>query len=220
TPTPTEIGAFTPVPTDTPVPPPTDTPPPPPDDDDDPDPTATPTAVPASPTPAPPADIPADPAIGKTVSPGSASVGDSVEYTITVTNLGGIPATGVEVNDTLPAFVSPTGVTASRGEASLDGQTVRVVIGDMEPGETVTIVVQATVVAPAPEGNNRNLAVVTSTSPDGNPDNNQASVPLDTLGPVTLPSTGDAGRGLLPAAALLLGLALVAASLAVRRRAA
>ncbi len=246
TPTPTQPTAFpTPTPptasptpgilddTATPTPPPDDTPPPG-DERRDKTPTADttpiilptadttpiilPTADTTLTTPEPGGEPLPDPAIAKAVSPGAAGVGDSVEYVITVTNLGGSVATGVEVSDTLPAFVAPTGVTASRGEASLDGQTVRVAIGDLAPGETVTISVAATVVAPAPEGGNRNLAVVTSTSPDSNPDNNQASVPLDTLLPAALPSAGASGRERLPAAALLLGTALVAASLAMRRR--
>lgn len=222
TPTATEVGALTPVPTETPLPsatpPPEDTPEP---DDDDDRPTATPTPAPPTATAtAEPPGAPADPAISKTVSPPTAQVGDSVAYTISVTNLGGSVATGVVVDDTLPAFLRPTGVSASRGEATLSGQAVRVTIGDLAPGEVVTVTVSATVVEPAPAPNNRNLAIVTSTSPDANPDNNQASVPLDTTLPAQLPSTGDGGRGALPLAALLLGAALVAASLAVRRRAA
>lgn len=215
TPTATQVGDLTPVPTETPPPAPTDEPR---DDDDDPDPTATPVPATATPTAVPAA--PPDPAISKSVNPPVAQVGESVEYTIVVTNLGGTVATGVVVDDTLPAFLTPTGVSASRGEATLSGQAVRVTIGDLEPGETVTITVRATVAATAAAPNNRNLAIVSSTSPDGNPDNNQASVPLDTALPAQLPGTGDDGRGALPLAALLLGAALVAASLAVRRRAA
>lgn len=216
-PTATLEPTLTPVPP-TSTPPPEDTPRP-----DRPRPTATPTLtpVPPSPTPQAPGGPPADPAISKSVSPGTARVGDSVEYTIVVTNLGGALAQGVTVNDSLPGFLRPTGVSTSKGEASLSGQSVSVNIGDLAPGETVTIVVSATVIAEATPPNNRNLAVVSSTTPDGNPDNNEASVPLDTIGiPVTLPGTGDDGRGLLPVAALLCGLALVAASLLVRRRSA
>ncbi len=215
-PTATEIGGLTPLPTDTATPPPEDTPRP-----DRPRPTATPTALPPTPTPEPTASIPADPAISKSVSPGSAMVGDSVEYTIIVTNLGGTVATGVVVDDTLPAFLSPTGATSTRGEVSVSGQSVRVTIGDLNPGEVVTITVTATVVAPATPPNNRNLAIVTSTSPDANPDNNQASVPVDTIdAPATLPDTSDEERLLLPVAALLLGLLLVAASLWMHLKAA
>lgn len=215
-PTATLEPTLTPVPP-TSTPPPEDTPRP-----DRPRPTATPTLtpVPPSPTPQAPGGPPADPAISKSVSPGTARVGDSVEYTIVVTNLGGALAQGVTVNDSLPGFLRPTGVSTSKGEASLSGQSVSVNIGDLAPGETVTISVRATVVAPAVPPNNRNLATVTSTSPDSNPSNNQASVPLDTLAPVTLPNTSDAGNRALMVAALLLGLVLVAASLGLHRRAA
>lgn len=229
TPVPTatrEVGELTPGPTNTPAPTST-TPPeppsePPPDDDESND-TAVPTAtpVPATPTATPAAAAPADPAISKSVSPGTARVGDSVTYTINVTNLGGSVATDVTVEDSLPAILRPTGVTSSKGEASLSGQTVRVTIGDLAPGETVTITVQATVVAQPAAPNNRNLATVSSSSPDANLDNNQASVPLDpAVVPAVLPTTGDAGQGLGPLAAMLLGLTLIAASVLVRRRAA
>lgn len=217
-----EVGELTPGPTNTSAPTST-TPPEPPPDEDKPSNTAVPTAtpVPAAPTATPAGAAPADPAISKSVSPGTARVGDSVTYTINVTNLGGSTATGVTVEDSLPAIVSPTGVTSSKGEASLSGQTVRVTIGDLAPGETVTITVQATVVAQPAPPNNRNLAIVSSTSPDANADNNQASVPLDpAVVPAVLPTTGDAGQGRWPLAAMLLGLTLIAASMLMRRRAA
>lgn len=218
-PTATDVGEQ-PRPSDTPgptnTPPPEDTPRP-----DRPRPTETPTAPPASPTPVPTAAVPADPAISKSVNPGAARVGDTVEYTISVTNLGGSVASGVVVDDTLPSFVRPTSATTTRGDVTISGQTVRATIGDLGPGETVTITVRATVVAPATPPNNRNLATVSSTTPDGNPNNNQASVPLDTIdAPVTLPNTSDADAGLLPIAAILLGLVLVAASAWLHRRAA
>lgn len=216
------VPAPSPVPTNPPAPTSTSPAQPPPDAPDNGNPsTPTATPVPATPTAAPTAAAPADPAISKSVSPSTARVGDSVTYTIIVTNLGGSTATGVTVEDTLPAILSPSGVTTSRGEASLSGQTVRVTIGDLAPGETVTITVQAKVVAQPAPPNNRNLATVSSTSPDGNPDNNQASVPLDpAVIPAVLPTTGDAGQDSWPLAAVLLGLTLIAASLLMRRRAA
>lgn len=226
-PTPTEIGQLTPGPTTPPAPsptspaptaPPAETPPP-----DRPRSTATPTAtpIPPTPTPSPVPASPADPSITKSVSPATANVGDTVEYTLLVTNLGGTTATGVVVNDTLPSFLTVGGASASRGEVSLSGQSVQVRIGDLAPGETVTITISATVNAQAVAPNNRNLAIVASDTPDANPNNNQASVPLDTVPvPVTLPSTGNDGRHPLAPVALLLGLALVVASFVVRRRAA
>lgn len=234
TPTATEIGpapSLTPVtPSETPTPPPTDTPPPeePPPSRRD---TATPTASPTTAVEQATAELPtatpvggsggpvADPSIEKSVSPSRAVVGQRVVYTIAVTNLGPGPAAGVRVSDTLPSFVRPNEVSTTRGQASLSGQSVEVLIGDLAPGETVTITITATVVAPAP-GNNRNLATVTSDTPDANLDNNQSSVPLETDAPTSLPNTGDEGPGGAPVAVLLLGLALIAASMVVTRGAA
>lgn len=188
--------------------------------DDPSEPAATPTSTPlatATATAGPPAPA-ADPAISKSVSPAAAVVGDTVTYTILVTNQGGAPASGVVVEDTLPAFLAAGEVSASRGQVSVSGQTVRVEIGDLAAGETVEIRVRATVTAAPAAPNNRNLAVVSSSSPDANPDNNQASVPLETIVPAALPRTS-AASDLLPALATILGLALIAASVLVRRRA-
>lgn len=196
---------------------PTSTPEPPPPDRPDPTSTPLPTATPtATPAPAPPAP---DPAITKSVNPPVAQVGDEVVYTIAVTNLGGSPAAGVVVEDTLPSFLTILSATSTRGTVTVNGQSVRVEIGDLAPGETVEIQIRARVIAPASAPNNVNLAVVSSTTPDSNPDNNQASVPLDATGPISLPNTGDAASAALPIMATLLGLALIAASALVRRRA-
>lgn len=176
--------------------------------------TPTPTAAPsATPTATPPPAGPGpDPAISKSVSPASAIVGDTVTYTMLVTNLGGAPASGVVVEDTLPGFLLPLEATVSRGGATISGQRVRAEIGDLAPGETVELRVTARVIAPAAAPNNLNLAIVSSGSPDDNPANNQASVPLDAVGPASLPSTGEA-ESALPLLATALGLALVAGSL-------
>jgi uncharacterized repeat protein (TIGR01451 family) len=186
--------------------------------DDPSDPAATPSSTPlptATPTAGPPAPA-ADPAISKSVSPAAAVAGDEVTYTILVTNQGGAPATGVVVEDTLPAFLAAGEVSASRGQVSVSGQTVRVEIGELAAGETVEVRVRATVTATPAAPNNRNFAVVSSSSPDANPDNNQASVPLETIVPVALPATSAAADPL-PALATILGLALIAASALVRR---
>ncbi|NTU83409.1 MAG: DUF11 domain-containing protein [Chloroflexales bacterium] len=223
-PTATEIGELTPGPTDTTVPTivvPTDEPP-----RDRPSRTATPTASatatpePPTPTASPEPLVLADPSITKSVSPSTANVGDNVEYTIRVTNIGGSTATDVVVEDTLPSIMTIVSASASRGEVSVSGQTVRVTIGELAPGETVTVTVRARLTAAPVPPNNRNLATVSSSSPDGDPNNNQASVPLDPAPPAVLPITGDEGPGLLPLFATSLGLALIALSVLIRRRAA
>ena len=221
-------ATATPISTPT-APPPTDTPAPTftpaPDQPADKEKTATPApAATATATPilTPTATLPAatdpDPAITKSVSPPTAVVGDTVTYTILVTNLGGTLATGVVVEDTLPSFLAPGEATISRGQVSVSGQLVRAEIGDLAPGETIELRVTARVIASAAAPNNRNLATVSSTSPDVNPDNNQASVPVDAAGPVSLPNTGAAERSPLPLLVAALGLALILGSTLVRRR--
>ncbi|HEU0291727.1 MAG TPA: sortase [Anaerolineales bacterium] len=55
----------------------------------------------------------ADPALSKAGSPSQASVGDTVVFTLTVTNAGNTAATGVVVTDSLPAMFDVTAVAVS-----------------------------------------------------------------------------------------------------------
>ncbi len=55
----------------------------------------------------------ADPAISKSGDPTKASVGESVTFTLTVTNQGSIPATDVVITDPLPAIFDVTAVTVT-----------------------------------------------------------------------------------------------------------
>lgn len=211
--------------TDTPVP--TRTPNNDDDDDDDGDstPTSTATSILTSTPPSTPTvtDTPfvqiADPAITKSVNTGSAQVGDIVEFTIRVTNLGNATATNVVVQDTLPSFLEIVSVNASRGDVSTTDSTVRVVIGDLAAGETVTISVRARVTVVASPPNNTNVATVTSDSPSDDPGNNSSSVSLITTArpPARLPQTGDS-KGVMLSLLVVLGVGMVAASLIVRRR--
>lgn len=226
----TETPAIEP-PTRTPVPPPTNTPAPAPsltpvpptpvppveEPGDEEKPTATPTIIPT------PTTVPiADPAITKSVNKSQVQVGDSIEFTLTVTNLGSATASDVVVDDSLPSFLALEGASASRGEVSTNGSSVHVVIGDLAPGEVVTITISARVTADAVPPANVNTATVVSSSPSDNPNNNSSSVELFTVAaptavPATLPRTGgDAGS--LPLVASALGVALIMLSLFARRR--
>jgi uncharacterized repeat protein (TIGR01451 family) len=217
--TPTSISTPGPGPDATP----TNTPAPPePPDSGRPDPTATPVPT-ASPTLTPaPSDV-ADPAITKTVDRSTVQVGDQVTFTLTVTNLGNSTASDVVVRDTLPDFLSLTGISTSRGDYSVDGQTVTVYIGDLAPQEVVTIRLTATVTATANPPDNINTATVVSSSPTDDPNNNSSSVAIDVVQPaptpappVTLPVTSTPNSG---APWLIgLGLLLIAASLLFRQR--
>src|SRR5262249_44877676 len=57
----------------------------------------------------------ADLALTKTVSNPTPNVGDTITYTVTLTNNGPNAATGVQVSDPLPAALSFAGATPSQG---------------------------------------------------------------------------------------------------------
>ncbi|MEI7643747.1 MAG: isopeptide-forming domain-containing fimbrial protein [Chloroflexales bacterium] len=161
----------------------------------------------------------ADPAITKSVNRSTVKIGDTVEFTITATNLGNATATGVVVEDSLPAFLALASASATRGDVRVSGSTVRVMIGDLAPGETVTVTITARVRATTVPPDNRNLATVASDSSSDDPSNNSSSVALITEAaiPALLPNTG-ASDGPGPLLLAALGIGLVAASLLARRR--
>ncbi len=219
----TETSAAEP-PTRTPTPiptlPPTNTPipPPPPPRRDPPTPTSTPSPTPTS----TPLILIADPAITKEVSVGTAFIGDTVNYSLTVTNPGDGLATDVVVEDPVPSFLALEGVSATRGEVTVDGATIRVAIGDLPPGDVVTISVVARVVAAVEAPNNRNIAFLTTSSTTDNPLNNNSEVELivnqtETVTPERLPDTSSSSNLLLPFL-FILGISLIAASLLSRTR--
>ena len=105
--------------------------------------------------------------------PSSANEGDSVTYTITVSNAGPATATGVTLTDTLGALLNYKSATTSQGTFSNSGGVVTFSLGSIANGGSVT----ATVTAQANEdGSTSDSASVTSTSNDPNLSNNSASV--------------------------------------------
>lgn len=157
-------------------------------------------------------------------------IGDELLFVITVGNRGSLPAVNVVVNDTLPVYLDILGVSADRGVVSVSGHTVTVKIGTVEPGEIITIRIRTRIneLAPAPLVG-FNTAVLTTSSASDNPGNNVAiaefrvvlvDLPLPPVPvPPQLPRTAEpADRGPAPTLALL-GLILLVAGLALRRRA-
>jgi LPXTG-motif cell wall-anchored protein len=101
---------------------------------------------------------------------------------------------------------------------------VRVTIGDLAPGETVTVTITARVVAAATPPNNSNIATVASGSLTDDPGNNSSAVSLITeepsptaAPPASLPNTG-ANESPVPLLLAALGIGLIATSLLARRR--
>lgn len=85
-------------------------------------------------------------AFAKVVDAAHAVPGDHIIWTLTVSNAGPVPATGVVAVDRIPAGVAITGTEAAVGEISggEDG-TLTWTIGDLGVAETVTATISATV---------------------------------------------------------------------------
>lgn len=106
---------------------------------DPPTPTPSPTPKPATSDTVDPALEMADPFITKSVNPPFAIPGEQVTWTISIGNPGVIAVNNVSITDVLPSEVEIQSVTATRGNASFSGQAVTVVVGQLAPGESVTV---------------------------------------------------------------------------------
>jgi uncharacterized repeat protein (TIGR01451 family) len=108
--------------------------------------------------------------VTKTDSPDPATVGNTLIYTVTITNFGPSDATGVTLTDTLPAAVTLGSANTSQGDCN-GTSTITCDLGDVGNAATasVTIVVTPTVV-----GTITNRVSVTQIEPDSNMADNTA----------------------------------------------
>ena len=131
----------------------------------------------------------ADPAVSKSGDPSRVFVGENVTFTITVTNQGNQTATDVTVTDPLPANMSVLSAVSTVGTVTITPpRTVQVVIGDLDPGDVVTITIVARVNS-AGSPPIINQVEITTTSPTDYDPNNRSSITLEVLLPA-LPDTG------------------------------
>ncbi len=132
----------------------------------------------------------ADLALSMTIE-GSAEItpGTPLTYTLTVNNQGLIAATNVVLTHLVPQEIVNTGWTASTGGVTLQpGTRYFWNLPDLPPGATLTITVTGKYTDTLPPGAALLLAgEVTTTTPDGQPANNQAWLRLGTWHPAYLP---------------------------------
>jgi uncharacterized repeat protein (TIGR01451 family) len=113
-----------------------------------------------------------DMAITKTASPNPIKQGNTLTYTLNVTNIGPSDATNVTATDTLPSTVSYISATPTQGTCSQASGTVTCLLGSMISGASATITLQVTAVTPSSAVN---TASVSADQPDPNSSNNTAT---------------------------------------------
>ncbi len=97
----------------------------------------------------------------------------SVNYILTVTNVGSGAATGVAVTDPLPAGVNLVSTSTTQGSVTNAGNLVTASVGSLGPGAGARITV---VVAPTATGSISNYAAATANQSDLTPANNSDAV--------------------------------------------
>lgn len=112
-----------------------------------------------------------DLAVTKTVSNNNPSVGDTITYTITVTNNGSSTATNVQVSDPPPSGLTIQSSTESQG--SYNSGTGAWTVGTLANGASATLTVTARVDVATPI---TNTATASADQTDPNSANNQSSV--------------------------------------------
>jgi uncharacterized repeat protein (TIGR01451 family) len=189
------------------------------DQDPDPSPTATPSAT------FPPTG---DPRIDKSADPSEGFPGDKINFTIVVRNDAPIPATDIEVEDSVPSQFEIQGATTSQGTIEVSGQRIHAVIGTLPPGGSATIRISTEIRADAAPGRVDNVTIMTSGTPGDDPGNNTSITTVTIQGPgdptptplvpARLPPTSEPRPSLAPFALAALAVLLAGLGLRARRR--
>ncbi|MFZ9668322.1 MAG: hypothetical protein ACO3CR_00515, partial [Solirubrobacterales bacterium] len=132
------------------------------------------TALDFLPIPPPTADLQLD----KTVSPATVATGGRVLFTLVVRNNGPFTATGVDLDDTLPAGLTGVSATPSQGSCpTISTATVSCSLGSIPSGGSATVEISAEV--STNDTTLTNDAEVVGTQPDPYPGNNEADVSFE-----------------------------------------
>ncbi|QDV70716.1 Cna protein B-type domain protein [Rosistilla carotiformis] len=102
------------------------------------------------------------------------SPGNTIDYTLTVTNNGPSNATGVVVTDNLPAGVTFVSGSGSQGTVTNNNGVITASVGNLASGSTATVTIRVQV-ASGTTGTISNQATVTGNEPDPVSTNNSSS---------------------------------------------
>jgi uncharacterized repeat protein (TIGR01451 family) len=119
-------------------------------------------------------DPSADVSVAVAASPNPAQPGQTLTYTVTVTNSGPNSAGGVTLSDTLPSNVTFVSAVAQQGSASQLNGVVTAALGSLAAGASTTVVISATPQASAVPSVT-NSATVSSVAFDPTSANNSAT---------------------------------------------
>ncbi|WP_154794563.1 DUF7507 domain-containing protein [Occultella kanbiaonis] len=121
-----------------------------------------------------------DIAVQKSAADADVPLGSTTSYTVTATNNGPYPATGLTLRDTLPTSVTLVSATPSQG--TFDAATGIWTIGALPVDGVVTLEM---LVQPQELGRYTNIASLDTVSPgDTNPGNNQADATVTVRAPI------------------------------------
>jgi len=118
---------------------------------------------------------PADLSITKEADPSLVQVGQSITYTLVITNTGPSIATGVIMTDTLPTEVTFVSANTDQGDCAEQAGTVTCDLGTISSGARVTVTIVVNVSESNTEGVIINSVEVTGNEHDPDPNNNWAT---------------------------------------------
>ncbi|MCX7922107.1 MAG: DUF11 domain-containing protein [Clostridia bacterium] len=114
----------------------------------------------------------ADLSIEKEASPQEVVLGNTLTYTLLVTNLGPSVATNVTLTDNLPPNITVSSIAPSQGSCTQLGDVITCSLGNIPNNNSATVVIKAT---PNEPGLIKNFTSVSSSSADPNLSNNNST---------------------------------------------
>jgi len=152
--------------------------------------TETPTQTPTS-TPTGAAQV-VDPAVTKSGDPSTAAIGDTIVFTLVITNNGNVVATNVRVVDPIPSFLTVTNVVSSPAATADNsvGNTVDLLYATVTPTDVYTVTITTVVNSSATPPGGPNTATLTADADDDPTNNTDSTTIAIIVGGLGAPETG------------------------------